>query len=209
MRIKKIRGHKRIWKDIQQWRLAYSRLDAQFVNRKHVKIWVHPYSGYSLLGSKYPEPKGRTRKKILEGLLDIHDSWKKELDSTGEPYYLKLWLYEPQFSRSQVVCAIGDFREFYDSTFHKPEIQRKFPFGNYGKLQDRLKNFTWEYAHEEIVIDEDSIGAPEDFISLKEFHANRRWIKKKLKGGARTAVTDDGEAYDLFRIGDVWLGSIE
>lgn len=209
MRTKKIRGHKRIWKDIERWRTVHSPMDAGFVDRKYVKIWVHPYSGISLLGSKIPEPKGLTRKKILEGLLDIYDAWKKELDSQGEPYYLKLWLYEPQISRSQVVCAVGDFRNFYDSTFYTPETQKKFPIGNYGKLQERLNSFTWEYAHDESFIDDNSVGEPEDFYSLNEFYANRRWVKRKRQGGLRTEHRDDEEERFFYKVGDVWLGSTE
>jgi hypothetical protein len=129
MKTKKIRGHKRIWKDIEKWKNANLKLDLEHLKqneRDYAKIGVYPFSAISLTNSQIPEPKTKTKKRILNGLLDIYDSWKNQLDQLNEPYYLKIWLFEPRFSKSQVVCAIGNSIDFYKNTFIFPENTRKF-----------------------------------------------------------------------------------
>ena len=126
MKSKKIRGHKRIWKDIENWRLDNLDIDlADYLlncrNRCYSKIRVHPWSGLSLTKSITPQPNRKTKLKMIEGLLDIYENWKEQLDKLGQPYYLKIWFFEPRFSKSQVVCAIGDNIDFYENTFFKPD----------------------------------------------------------------------------------------
>ena len=55
--------------------------------RDYAKIWVHPFSGISLTNSQIPEPKTETKKRILNGLLDIYESWKNQLDKLNEPIH--------------------------------------------------------------------------------------------------------------------------
>lgn len=204
---KTIRGHKRIWKDVNAWKERYSRISAEMVDREYVKIWIHPYFDYAFSNSDLLEPKGETRRRILSGLLDIHDAWKKELDTLGQPYYLKIWLFEPRFSLSQVVCAVGESAGYYDNTFFRPESPKHFPIQNYGKLQGRMKDFSWEHGLDEIWIDENSIGLPEEFVSEAEYYANRRWVKRKLSGPHRKIPDKEGEVC-FFKMGDVWTGGI-
>lgn len=200
-----IRGHKRIWKNIEAWKEKNSRISAEQTDREYVKIWIYPYFDYAFSNSDLLEPKGETRRRILSGLLDIHDAWKKELDTLNQPYYLKIWLFEPRFSRSQVVCAVGESAGFYGNTFFKPESQRSFPLQNYGNLQNRMKELSWEHALDEIWIDNNSIGHPEDFVSDAEYYANRRWVKRKLAGPHRTEAYGSEETCYI-KVGDVWIG---
>lgn len=207
MKNTKIRGHKRIWKEIEEWRKSSLEIDAEWVVQKYVKIRINPYMTYALWDKPYAEPNGETRKRILSALLDIYDAWKKELDAVGEPYYLKLWLIEPQFTKSQVVCGARDALNFYDKMFPKPAEKKTFPYQNYGKLEESLKEFTWEHGHYENFINEDSIGEPEDFVSFKEYYANRRWVRRKLAGPNTKVTSPQGGESCYFKIGDIWLGS--
>ena len=89
MRKKKIRGHKRRWKEIEAWIDSYKNHDIGYLtrfDRDYAKIRVHPWSGISLTESQIPEPKGETKKRILKGLIQIYDSWKNTLEQLGEPY---------------------------------------------------------------------------------------------------------------------------
>ena len=73
-------------------------------------------------------PKNKTRKKIIEGIFEIYNSWKNQLDSLNKPYYLKICFFPEDVSKCQVVCAIDEFIDFYDVTFYKPKINKPFPF---------------------------------------------------------------------------------
>ena len=100
MRQRKIRGNKRRQKQIEIWRQLSLTLDTENLlkhKRDHVKIWVHPWSGISIINSTYPQPNGKTKKLMVSALLDIYENWKLQLDKLGQNYYLKIWLYEPRF----------------------------------------------------------------------------------------------------------------
>jgi len=206
MKTQKIRGHKKIWKNIETWKEANKQLDLEHVknyHREYTKVWVRPYSDLCLGNSITPIPKGKTRQKIVDGLFEIHANWKKQLDTLNVPYYLKIWFYHPDVSRSQVVCAIGDFINFYDITFFKPEKEKKFPFD--------MRGYTWEYRHHEEHLDEDDIGLPYEYVSMNDYIENKKWVEKRMKKSHRisTEKYDDGivKTYHSFKTSDVWLGS--
>lgn len=118
MKKKKIRGHNRRWKAIEKWISANKPLDLDYLREyqnDYAKIRVHPWGGISVTSSQIPEPQHLTRQKLLLGLIEIYDSWQQALKTFDQPYYLKLWLFEPQFSMSQVVCALGKEIDYYET----------------------------------------------------------------------------------------------
>lgn len=215
MRQKKIRGHKRRWKTIENWRLDNLNFDLpDFLlkkrDRNYEKIGVHPWSGLSLTNSIVPEPNGKTKQKILNGLLDIYDDWKNQLDKLRQPYYLKIWLYEPRFSQSQIVCAIGENIDFYSNTFFKQEKTEYLNIDNYGVLNSRLENFVWEARLDEDFIDNVAIGEPENYASIQDFEESKKWFEKMLLKKHRKFVLENSTVVDFecygFEKGIVWLG---
>lgn len=213
MKTKKIRGFKQILHQIQEWRSQIIDLDLDTIRssqRDYAKIWVPPYSNLSLGNSAYPEPKGQVRKEILEVLLDTYDSWKTTLDTLDEPYYLKIWLYDQRFSKSQVVCANGDFLDFYETTFHKPEEQQEIDLSSYGSLSERMKDLHWQYAFDEEHFDNTTIGEIDEYATEKDFYETRKWFKERLKKPHRKINNPDPDSdikeYYSFRRGTVWIG---
>jgi hypothetical protein len=212
---KKIRGHKRRWKDIEHWRIEH--LDLELTDyllnvrdRTYAKLNIRPWSGLSLTHSITPEPRGKTKQKMLNGLLDIYEDWKRQLDQLGQPYYLKVWLFEPRFSQSQVVCAIGDRIDFYENTFFKPEYLKKFKADHYGELKNRLKNFHWDYGLDEDHYDNTEVGEPEYYASRQDYEYTKKWFVELLKRPHRTnkfkePIGEATESYS-FKLGDLWLG---
>ncbi len=218
VRYKKIRGHKRRWKVIENWRLENLDLylNEYLLNerdRYYVKIRVHPWSGLSMINSETPQPTGMTKQKMLIGLLDIYEDWKKQLDKLGHPYYLKIWLFEPRFSKSQVVCAIGENIDFYKNTFFKPEKAKKLNSDTYGQLKKRIENFTWDYRLDEDHYDNSEVGEPENYASRKDYEYTKRWFDKLLMKPHRVydfkeTIGEETETYS-FKRGDIWLGGWE
>lgn len=204
-RIKKIRGHKRIWKEIENWVNYNKTLDLDYLKsrkRDYVKVWVSPFKNLSVLNSEFSPPKGKTRQKIIEGILEIFKNWETQLNSLDKSYYLKIWYFPHDVSKCQVVCAIDDFLNFYDITFYKPTIAKPFP--------DEDLDLQWEYHHQEHHVTIKDIGEPEDYYSLQDFIDNKKWVEAIMKN-PKTRVTeynDNGEKTIYYSIKDcdVWIG---
>lgn len=213
MFLKKIRSHKRIWKDIDSWVNNSKNLDIENLKqlqRDYTKVRVYPYTDTSNVKSVFPQPKGITRLKILEGLVTIYESWQQSLEKLNEPYYLKIWLYEPYLTHSQIICAIGDFICFYDTTFFKPALSKTLNPKNYGALEEKMKTFNWEYYYDEEHLDKTTLGQPEDYYSQEEFEREKKWFDNKLKKPHRITKYDEpyGDATEgySFKRGVVWIG---
>jgi hypothetical protein len=208
MKTKKIRGHKRRWKAIDNWITNHKNLDIEYLKEygnNYAKIRVRPWSGIQINNSKTPEPKRATKQKILQGLIAIHQQWKLQLDTINEPYYLKIWLFAPQFSKSQVVCAIGDNISFYEQSFYKEGEEKQIQLKNYGALQTQLSDFDWEHC-----LDEESlaVGKLERYSSVSKYNAHKKWIQNQLKKPHR--IVKEG-SLDVFMIkrGSIWVGELK
>jgi len=217
MRTRKVRGHKRRWKQIEEWKNTNLNLDLKYLTeyeRDYIKIRVHPWSGLSLRNSSYPEPKGQSKQKILNGLFDIYEEWKKKLEEFEKPYYLKIWLYDNRFSMSQVVCAVGNYIDFYDNTFNKTENREQIDFGNYGSnIRNRVELFNWESHLDEDHFDNTELGKPDDYETIEVYLESKKWFEKLMKKPHNTVkhkepIGDTLESY-LFEKGKIWIGEIK
>ncbi len=209
MKKQKIRGHKRKHRAIERWRLGNLELRLDLIekyNYDYIKIFIHPWCDISIIKSEFPEPIKKTKQLILNGLIDIYHSWKKQLDKIGQPYYLKIWLFEPRFSKSQVVCAIGDRIDYYENLFFKPENGKQFQSGNYGSLKKRLDAFEWEYHLDEDHIEDDYVGEPKQYLTNNDFLETKKWFDKTMKKPYRITKLDDAIEYYSFKKGNLWLG---
>ncbi|RZJ74396.1 MAG: hypothetical protein EOO47_21235, partial [Flavobacterium sp.] len=161
MREQKIRGHNRRHKHIERWRLE--NLDLRFdlveqYNNDHIDIVVHPWCDISIVKSIIPEPKGKTKRLILNGFINIYHSWKMQLYKMGKAYYLKIWVYDPRFSKSQVVCAIGDRISHYENLFLKSDDFRKLALGNFEYIKIKHENLSWSSYIDEEHLDNNTVG---------------------------------------------------
>lgn len=156
MRQRKIRGHHRRQEQIERWRNHNLTLDIEnllIYKKDYVKIWVHPWSGLSMKNSSYPEPNGKTKSLIVNALFDIYENWKKQIEQVGQGYYLKIWLYEPRVSKSQVVCAIGDKVDHYDNIFNVSNKKVDLNLNSYSKTNSKLSEFNWKLHLDEDYFD--------------------------------------------------------
>lgn len=127
-RYRKIRGINRRKRAIEQWGDNRESLDIDLLNREkrdYVKFRVQPWSRLSLISSIYPEPTDDCEYLLIKNLQKIYRSWQNALESMQTPYYLQIWLYEEYISRSQVVCAIENYRDFYRNIFEPVNVQPK------------------------------------------------------------------------------------
>lgn len=212
MRKQKIRGHKRRQKQLENWRLKNLefRLDLLgHYKRDHIDILVHPWCDISIVNSSFPQPKGKTKQLMINALLDIYESWKKKLDSAGIQYYLKIWLYEERFQKSQVVCAIDGQKDFYLNTFSKPTINKEFDPLKFGSNK-RLADFNWELRVDEEFYGNNTVGEPEQYENIQGYNESKKWFEGLMKKPHNIykleKPIDDYYEFYGFEKGKVWLG---
>ncbi len=174
--------------------------------RDYVKIWVHPYSGISLTNSRNPEPKGETKKRILNGLFEIYENWKRQIEELNEPYYLKIWFFESRLSKSQVVCAVGDSIVSYQNTFNIPNNEKEFKQELIGVIINRTEKFKWINGLDEKIMFSSDIGNPEDYENQKMYLEDKKRFNNKLKKKHTRKTLKDGTVSYVFEIGNVWIG---
>jgi hypothetical protein len=208
MKKQKIRGQNRISKQIEEWRMDNLTLHLDNVlkrGRGRQDIVVHPWCDISIIKSTFPEPNGRTKRLILTGLLDIYDNWKKQLDEYGSPYYLKIWLYDPRFSQSEIVCALGENLDYYNNTF-APAPARAFPLHHYNTLQERLKSMKWSCFLDEDHYSEQEIGTKEEYASNEDYEEMISDFNRRIRKPHKVSKLEDGTKLHSFKRGFVWVG---
>lgn len=205
MRKRKIRGHKRLQKQIPIWIANDSTINIDFLLKHHYwysDVLVHPWCDISIVNSEFPEPKSKTRNQITLALEEIYNNWKLQLESLKQPFYLKIWLYEPRISKSQVVCAIGEKIAHYEKAFEKSDtIRRKSDF--YNKLSS---DFCWESSEDfQVWSEEDLLSPIEMYKTIEDYRYNIKLLKKIRKANYKT-IPDENDLLHLQPKGVVWIG---
>lgn len=140
--------------------------------------------------------------------MDVYQSWYQKLNELGEPFYLKLWIFDPHFINSQVVAAYKDYLHFYDQTFEVGYQEKEFPFGKYTYLREKLEMFYW---HRHIDCDVYTESDLLDDIQLGWMSQNELEAIKRKAHKVETIHLSDGEIDRTYsvQVGDVWVGSIK
>ncbi len=210
VRYKKIRGLKRKVANIQNWINEYLKLNVKHLKEhkyEYTKVYVDPWGNLTLTDSQIPEPKGKAKKEILNGLEKIYDSWKTELDKLNKPYYLKIWLYEPRISKSQVVCAIEDKIEYYQNIFEKADFKE-----NKSSFTKQLSSdFNWQPKVDEEPYWESELLWPIDqYERTEDCYSDRRFLSKLKKGNFKNKEIDNpnGNKDTIYFLpkGKIWVG---
>ena len=210
MRYKKIRGLKRKVANIQNCINGYLELHTDHLTEhkyKYAKVYVDPWDNLTLTDSQIPEPKGKAKKEILKGLEKIYDSWKTELEKLNKPYYLKIWLYEPRISKSQVVCAIDEKIEYYENIFEKADFKQ-----NSSSFTNQLdSDFNWQpKVDEEPCWESDLLWPIDQYESIEDSYSDRILLTKLKKGNYKNKEigSPNGNKDTIYFIpkGKIWVG---
>lgn len=210
IRYRKVRGHAKIFKQIDAWKDYDKELDLEQLEhhkRYYSKFYVSPFCDISVTGSEIPTPKGKIRTKIIESFIEIFDAWDAQLKTLNKPYHIVLWLFENNLERSQVVCAIDGLLDFYKISFYRPEKQKKIPLQNFGKLADKLDDFNWIYAHEEGYFTSTDVQDEIEFVNEGDSNELLKQFKRRIKSSYRTFENEEGETTYFQKIGNIWIGS--
>jgi hypothetical protein len=196
---KKIRNWRRQILKVKKWEEAHTELDIDSLlsrNVSYVKIWIDPW--YRLTRRNPPIWLCRI---MFNSLCNIYCSWRKQLDTLNEPYYLKIWIFDPHFINSQVVVATKEKIDDYNRCFNPSDKLNDIPRNKYD-INDRFDEFEWEQF-----LDEDFYFKTFDDLSEQDI--------KELSKKAHTVeeVTfENGKTSDIcyrVRKGNCWVGSVK
>ncbi|MGG3885056.1 hypothetical protein [Brevibacillus panacihumi] len=198
---KKIRGWKRKIKQIEQWKLRFLNLDIEQLNfnqRDYVKLWITPF--YKLVRRNPPLWFSRM---LLEAMIEVYHSWYRILSQLNEPFYLKIWLYHPNFINSQIVVAIRDCLNYYDEVFDKSNEEKKFPCEVFGK-KELLMQFSWELYidSKEYWFSEFQEDLQLGLKTVRQVEA----LKRKAYKSETVDLTYGKDQLYRIKVGDVWIG---
>lgn len=211
IKYKKIRGEKRRIRKIKQWIDNHLDLDIAYLKRyqcEYVKFWVDPWDRLSLTNSQYPQPQGIYKELFFNGLLQIYMSWKEQLDFLDQPYYLKIWLFENDLKRSQVVCVIGEKIEHYQNLFEKPLDETSLSIVEWQEVSDMMKKVNWEKKIEITLYEKDWLGRPDDYKTQKNYEDTKKWFNNNVIEKYREVKRIDGDEYYIVETDNVWIGYI-
>ena len=189
-RKKKIRGFRRFLRDHAYRAALPHTLDLEYLqetHREYVKLGLFPWS----VDSKPPLP---IRQLWVTRLVDDCVRWHTELAPDYADFYLAVWLYEPDFGRSQVVAGIAEKQAWYEQVFAEVAKADAPPFpAEYQQLLG-VADLHWT-AWAEI-----TTCWPEDLLDVDA------WALKKPHWPGNTA---DGRAVIVVQIGWVWVGQVQ
>ncbi|MBD3922923.1 hypothetical protein H8B09_29720 [Paenibacillus sp. PR3] len=198
---KKIRGMKRRARKLSSWTEYHKQLDIESLlkhNKEYVKVWIKPfynlhYINANKVGKKNPPKK--FRKQIIFRLIEIFMSWEEKLEQLKQPFYLKIWLADPEFMDSQVVAALGDEIEYYNNIFMNNEEHKQFSIIVRHPLIDQ---FVWERCINGYYVWES------DLETEKEINE----VRRKAIRTDETIINERVERMYFINTGDMWTGSI-
>lgn len=202
---KKIRGWKRHKRKIERWKQHAMDLNMDYVRenqRDYAKLYIHPF--YSLVPRNPPTWFNRL---LLEAMIDVYLHWHEQMTNEKENFYLKMWLYEPNFISSQIVTAYKDCIDFYNDTFDKHTISKPFPIHKYKSLENKLSLFHWE-----LHIDRDEYWESEfteDIESGFKTKSEVEDIKNKSYKTEKISLSYGNDTRYRVNVGDVWLGTLK
>lgn len=210
IRHKKIRGKKRILRNIDKWIAQNRNLDLVYLTqfgRDYVKFWVKPFCNLSLTNSIYPEPDGQLKQKLIDGLFEIYQHWQKQLDQLNKPYYLKIWLFEKHISRSQVVCAIDDNLSFYDDVFYWLDNTHDDGLPQLLTPNNLYPKLNWQYGIDALWVESDYL---DNHQNSPHFAQEQAWFddikQRAFDTHHPTDTSTNAPFYYLVENDRVWVG---
>lgn len=200
--MKKDRSNKKLLKYLES-----TLEDSKFDLKKLLDDHFFNFSFEDNYGFEFSPNKGLIRKRIVQLLFQIHDNWKIELEKLNKPYYLAIWMYEPNIIYSDVVCAIDERIDMYSKDWfdasNKPNLLRKESYGTNQKL---FHGFDWERKILYQIHESYEYETPkEGYRNLKQYYKYQRFYRKILPKCKKVKEDKYGKIY-YQEIGDIWVG---
>lgn len=191
----KVRGWPRRLRHLDRFRSAYAEPDEgalQTYGRDYVKLALDPWNRLVKR-----TPPTWYRRRVLAAVLDLYARWETSLAARGEPFYLALWLFHPQFHQTQLVAGVGGWAEGYAQEFLPAPEAPPRPPALYDAPDYDLDALTW------------TPGTAADYVlrsDLDAFPELARWFERQRHRVVDEHVAANGERVYALRTGGVWVG---
>lgn len=177
---KKIRGWKRRIRQIDRWGEYLKQPNIEWFKRKDAR---HTYercylSPFYRLDKRHPPLW--FYKLIIAKFIVAYCEWEKAFDELAIPYDLQIWLYDPSYIQSEIICyKMQEHGEQMELGWQSTEL-KPFPFEKFASKEYNLNDFEWVLAEENNVIWEDDLDYAE--FTLDKAVADG-YIKKESEDG--------------------------
>lgn len=191
---KKIRGWKRKIRQLNQWGENIKQPNVAYFlseNSRHIyqRCYLSPF--YHLYKQ---QPPLWFYKLIIDKFITAFYSWDQLFKRLNVPYDLQLWLYNPSFISSEIIChKMKDYGEVKRFTWES-DLIKEFPYEKLKIAGHDLYQFDW------ILADDAHVHFEDDF-EYSDFTAT-----DLLDDGYVKKVQNDSVAYYTKRVGDIWIG---
>ncbi len=183
---KKIRGFPRFLRDHQRRASIPEWFDLSYFAEAHRdthKLGLYPWA----VNEKPPQV---IRQLWVARLVADFHAWHRELAAHYPDFYLAVWLYEPEFGRSQLVASIKD-KQARDEYFFDYILRKPLP-AEYQSVPG-VAALKWTASPEVVAY------WPDEFAEVSS------WAIYKPHWKTETA---DGETLFIVQIGIVWVGEM-
>lgn len=159
------------------------------------------------------------RNQALNCLINTLEKWKTYAEALKQDYYLKLWIYEDEFSRSEIVFALNDRLRRYNSIFDLNENDCALPFLTH-EIQNKLMKYNIQFCKETYPFDAEDLedkqtsmlaklaikmGYQLDKILLYSNESALKNIDRFLESGFIRQFKQDGEHFYDIHIDNIWV----
>lgn len=196
-----MKRHKR---NLAVWAHTYQDLDLKELEssgRTYLKLWIQPF--YRLYQVKEgmlskKNPPQWFKKLILKELTTIYMSWKAALEKHGEPYYLKLWVGDPEFMDTQLVAATGEWIDYYETLLMKHPEPKPFPEEKFKVDHPHFKAFVWQRYRNGFEVYESEADSPKELENIQK----KACLTQEYEIGGKL------EKSYFIPQGDLWVGDM-
>ncbi|KAA0547103.1 hypothetical protein FZW96_14090 [Bacillus sp. BGMRC 2118] len=202
---KKIRGWKRHIRKIDRWKKEVMEFDLELVRtyqRDYAKLWIHPF--YSL---ERTHPPAWYNRLLLEAMFDVYFNWHEQMSKESDDFYLKMWLFDPQFINSQIVAAYEELKDYYSQVFEQRARIKPFPLYKFNSLSEKIEMFDWE-----LHIDSENYDSVDLLEDIKEGWRTEKQVNNIRKKAYKTEVMEsNNRTHYIYHVdvGDIWIGSLK
>lgn len=144
------------------------------------------------------------RKKIIDFLVDIYYRWERQIKEKHNEYYLRIWLYYPYITMSQVVAAIAGKINYYETLFPGVDDQTNANIAD-DYATSRVNKLNWsQYDDVDYFLESDlMLKEPNNVI----YYYNKGLVKKLIENSSFDLTASGEKMYHRYK-GIIWVNKI-